>query len=74
VPSQVSRNEWLLVRGLLPSSSSVQAVLGGRSLLIGCLMPRELSVRVADDHPLGLQELVVTLDGQVVFNGLVEVL
>jgi hypothetical protein len=73
VPSQISRNGWLLVRGLLPSSVSVQAVLGGRSLLIGCSMPRELSVRVAGDHPLGLQELVVTLDGQVAFNGLVEV-
>jgi hypothetical protein len=64
----------LLVRGLLPSSASVQAVLGGRSLLVGRSLPRELSVRVDTDHPIGLQELVVTLNGQIVFNGLVEVL
>ena len=74
VPHQVARGDWLLVRGLLPSSASIQAVLGGRSLLLGCTMPRELSVRVDHDHPVGLQELVVTLDGQDVFNGLVEVL
>ncbi|MGK0202227.1 MAG: hypothetical protein ACI9S9_001293 [Planctomycetota bacterium] len=74
VPNQIARNNWLLVRGLLPSSASVQAVLGGRSLLIGRSMPRELSVRVDDDHPVGLQELVITLNGQAVFNGLVEVL
>ncbi|MFT4843655.1 MAG: hypothetical protein ACI90M_004136 [Candidatus Azotimanducaceae bacterium] len=74
VPSQIVRGNWLLVRGLLPSSASVQAVLGGRSLLVGRSLPRELSVRVDTDNPIGLQELVVTLNGQIVFNGLVEVL
>lgn len=74
VPSQIVRGNWLLVRGLLPSSASVQAVLGGRSLLVGRSLPRELSVRVDTDHSIGLQELVVTLNGQIVFNGLVEVL
>lgn len=74
VPSQILHGNYLRLRGLFPSNESVQAVLGGRSLLLGRSMPRELSVRIDDDHPVGLQELVVTIDGRTVYSGFVEVL
>ncbi|MCK5944928.1 MAG: hypothetical protein KAI24_23270, partial [Planctomycetes bacterium] len=74
VPAQIARGGWLRLRALLPKATALQASLGGRSLTIGRVTPRELSMRVPADQPIGLQELEVTRGGRVVFVGLVEVL
>jgi hypothetical protein len=59
---------------LLPKLDGLQASLGGRSLLVGRATPREITARVPADQALGLQELVISRAGQVIFAGLVEVL
>ncbi|MFN3243972.1 MAG: hypothetical protein ACE37K_20870 [Planctomycetota bacterium] len=73
-PTQVARDEWLRVDVLLPKLDGLQASLGGRSLLVGRATPREITARVPADQALGLQELVISRAGQVIFAGLVEVL
>lgn len=73
-PSQTDRGVWLRVDVLLPKLDGLQASLGGRSLEIGRATPREVSVRVPSDQAVGLQELVFSRTGQVIFAGLIEVL
>ena len=74
MPGQVVPGQWLLSRCLLPVDGAIQATLGGRALTIGRVAPRQLSLLVASDQPTGLQELVVLLDGQVLFAGFIDVL
>jgi len=73
-PTPFVRGSWLPLRGLLPDRASVQVTLGGRDLVVGRVMPRQLVVRVEADQPTGAQELLVTVDGRVLFQGVVEVL
>lgn len=74
VPTQVVAGQWLLSRCLLPIDGSIQATLGGRALTLGRMGPRQLSLLVDSTQPVGLQELIILLDGEVVFAGFVEVL
>ncbi len=74
VPSQVVPGQWLLSRCLLPIDGSIQATLGGRALTLGRAGPRQVSLLVDLTQPLGLQELIILLAGEVVFAGFVEVL
>jgi hypothetical protein len=74
MPGQVAPGQWLLSRCLAPVDGAIQATLGGRALTIGRVAPRQLSLLVALDQPTGLQELVVLLDGQVLFAGFIDVL
>lgn len=73
-PTQVARGGWLRLGCLLPRSASVQAVLGGRTLVLGRATPRELTLRVEANQPQGVQELVITHGGRVLFTGFVSVL
>lgn len=73
-PSQVARGGWLRLACLLPGDGAVNAVLGGRTLVLGRATPRELTLRVDADQPLGVQELVITHGGRVLFTGFVGVL
>ncbi len=73
-PVQVAAGAWLPVRALLPKLTLLQASLGGFSLQVGRATPRQLTLRVPANHPSGLQELVVSRAGQVIFAGFVQVL
>jgi hypothetical protein len=48
----------------LIAGSSVQASLGGRSLTVGRVSAREMTLRVDADQALGTQELSVTIGGR----------
>jgi hypothetical protein len=73
VPTQVARGGWLTLRALLPQRGVVQASLGGRSLTVGTMTPRELSLRVDGAQPLGPQDLIVTLGGRQLVAQIVDV-
>ena len=74
VPAQVAAGQCLLARCLMPVDGAVQATLGGLALTVGRVSPRQLSLLIDDSQPVGMQELVIELDGQVVFAGFVEIL
>ncbi|MFK7739590.1 MAG: hypothetical protein AB8H80_04640 [Planctomycetota bacterium] len=72
VPATIARGSWIRLPGLFPTED-VQAFLGGRSLQIGRVLPRELSLFVEADQPVGMQDLVVRVEGQAISSVLVEV-
>lgn len=69
----VARGAVLQLAGVFPVLESVQAALGGRTLLLGRATLRQLTFLVDATQPLGTQELVVTVAGKVVASGLVTV-
>jgi hypothetical protein len=73
VPLVVERGQWFTVQGVFPAAQVVDAALGGRSSTLGCLTPRELTLRVDPSQPTGLQELHVVIDGRSVVSRTVQV-
>ncbi len=73
VPAAVQRDAWMTVRGVFPHGATVDASIGGRALTVGCLTPRELTLHVAADQPVGTQELVVSIAGRLVVTQFVQV-
>lgn len=73
VPAIWSHGGWATLRGVFPHGAVVDASLGGRALTVGCLTPREVTLRVAADQPIGVQELVVTIGGRLLVTQLVQV-
>lgn len=72
-PAAVVRGEWFAVQGMFPTTGLVDATLGGRSLTVGRLLPRELALRVDAAQSLGLQELRISIDGKEVVVRTVQV-
>lgn len=72
VPGAVARGTWITIRGLFPERA-MQASLGGRVLVVGCVTPRELTLFVAADQVVGTQELVLSAAGRAVVATLVDV-
>lgn len=72
-PATVARGDWFAVQGVFPTSGLVDATLGGRSLTLGRLLPRELALRVDAAQSLGLQELRISIDGKEVVVRTVQV-
>ena len=68
-PAVAPRAAWLTIHGVFPVSGSIDASLGGRSLLLGCLSPRELTLFVDATQSTGTQDLIVYVDGKVVVAG-----
>lgn len=73
VPAVLRRGEWLAITGVFPPTAGVEATLGGRSLRMGRILPREISLQVDSNHPLGTQELRLWLDGQPLLAQTVQV-
>ncbi len=71
-PAVAHPGEWFTLRGVFPDDS-LQASVGGRSLTLGRVTPREATFRVPADLLPGTYELVVTLDGRVVLAVLISV-
>jgi hypothetical protein len=57
----------------LVAGSSVQASLGGRSLTVGRVTAREITLRVESDQALGTQDLLVTIGGRPFASAFVQV-
>jgi hypothetical protein len=72
-PTQVARGTWVTLRGALVAGSSVQASLGGRSLTVGRVTAREITLRVEADQVLGTQDLLVTIGGRPFASAFVQV-
>jgi hypothetical protein len=72
-PTQVARGTWVTLRGALVAGSSVQASLGGRSLTVGRVTAREITLRVESDQALGTQDLLVTIGGRPFASAFVQV-
>jgi hypothetical protein len=72
-PLAVQRSDWFVVQGLFPVDGTVEATLGGRSLAIGRLTPRELTLRADGTQATGLQELRLVIDGELVVARTVQV-
>lgn len=72
-PLTVARGPWFTVQGLFPVDGTVEATLGGRSLVVGRLTPRELTLRVDPNQATGLQELRLVIDGELVTARTVQV-
>lgn len=66
VPGVAPRGAWLTLQGVFHAAATVEAVLGGRSLTVGCLTPRELTVFVDPTQPTGTFDLIVNVDGHTV--------
>jgi hypothetical protein len=62
-PAVIARGEWFAVQGLFPVTGIVDATLGGRSLTVGRLLPREFALRADASQLLGLQDLHISVDG-----------
>jgi hypothetical protein len=73
VPLQWQRDRWQTLRGIWPERRVISAQLGGRSLLVGTDTPRELTLRVDAQQPVGPQELIVTSGGRVLVSRIVDV-
>jgi hypothetical protein len=71
-PSVLARGAWFTLPGVFPSGRAVTATLAGRSLTIGRVTPREVTLR-CDAVATGLQELLVAVDGTQLVSGLVTV-
>jgi hypothetical protein len=72
-PTQVARGTWITLRGALVAGSSVQASLGGRSLTVGRVTAREITLRIEADQALGTQDLLVTIGGRPFASAFVQV-
>lgn len=72
-PSVLSRGDWFAVTGVFPPTAVVEATLGGRSLPLGRILPRELSLRVEANQTPGTQELRLWLDGRALLVQTVQV-
>jgi hypothetical protein len=57
----------------LVAGSSVQASLGGRSLTVGRVTAREITLRIEADQALGTQQLSVTIGGRPFATAFVQV-
>ncbi|MCR9247830.1 MAG: hypothetical protein NXI31_22610 [bacterium] len=66
VPGAATRGEWLALGGVFPRNATVEAVLGGRALPIGCATPGQLTMRVDPALPAGPHNLLVTVGGDTV--------
>lgn len=65
-PAQVQRGQFVTLRGVFPASATVDAVLGGQSLRVGQVSPRELVLFVDAAQTVGTQLLQVSVGGRQV--------
>jgi len=73
VPAVLPRGEWIAVTGVFPPSAVVEATLGGRSLQLGRILPREITLRLEPNQSPGTQELRLWLDGRALLAQTVQV-
>jgi hypothetical protein len=73
VPTQWGRGSWVTLGGVFPDLRTVGASLGGRILTVGASTPRQLALRVDANHPMGGQELILSLGGRVIERRIVQV-
>lgn len=66
VPTTVQRGAWFTVRGVFPVGGIVDATLGGRSLRLGRLTPREITLFVDPGQAVGTQSLQIAIGGEQV--------
>lgn len=64
VPTILPRDTWVAMSGVFPSADSIDVTLGGRSLRLGCLTSRSLSVFVPANQTQGPQALTVAVGGR----------
>jgi hypothetical protein len=64
VPPSVVRGEWFTIGVVLPELGTVQASLGGRSLRVGRVTAREITLQVDAAQSLGTQELLLSSGGR----------
>jgi hypothetical protein len=65
-PEVLVSGSWFTIRGVFPVGAIAEATLGGRSLRLGRLTPRELTFFVESAQPVGLQTLQVHVGGLAV--------
>jgi len=66
LPLAIARGGWFTLSGLFPAGGLVEATLGGRSLLLGRVTPREITLRVDPNQAPGMQGFTLAIDGRIV--------